>query len=186
MEDKNNITEQTEKKNIRRRIITGVLHFLKKTEERIVDKKQIEQILPHKGRMLLLDRVIITEEKIIGEFKVTEEVCEGHPVLEEGKTALKGSDLLDMSAQLLGIWVAQGFGHKLGKKVVREYGGAKFRKPICPGENLILEIATNRVLADDVRGDGKLIIVKGDGFLARVGEEETGRAKVYSVELVLF
>jgi len=186
MNDKNDIKKETEKTEgpakKARKVIKGVTHFLKK-EKRIINKEQIESILPHRGRMLLLDRVIITAKKITGEFTVTKEVCEGHAVLD-GEVLLKGSDFLDMAAQLLGVWTAQGSNFEGRKTVIREYGGAKFRKPTSPGELLVLEIETDNVSADDVYGDGRLIIAKGENFLARVGEER--KTEVYSVELVIY
>ncbi len=140
-------------------------------------------ILPHRGDKLLLDKVTITTKKIIGEFKVTNEVCEGHAVLD-GKLVMKGSDVLDMAAQLLGVWLAQHTGHieASNKRVmVREYGGAKFRKPIYPDEVLTLEVDAESVSAE-VFSDDKLIIAKGSNFSARAGEEI--KANIYSVELV--
>lgn len=88
---------------IKKRVIAGV-KFLNR-EKRIIEKKEIESILPHRGRMLFLDQVIITAKKIIGEFLVTEEVCDGHEI--GGQLMFKGVDFPEMTAQLLGVWLAQ-------------------------------------------------------------------------------
>jgi len=162
------------------KVIKGVAHFLKK-EKRTIEKEDIKRILPHRGRMLLLDRVVITVKKIIGQFEVTQEVCEGHAVFN-GELLMKGSDFLDMAAQLLGIWAAQDPAFKGKKTLIREYGGAKFRNPTRPGEILIMELDTEDASAEFLR-DGKLIIVKGSNFIARTEEER--KADVYSVELII-
>lgn len=163
-------------------VIRGATSFLQK-EKRIIDKNTIKSILPHRGTMLLLDKVVITAKKIIGEFQVTEEVCEGHAVWN-GELLMKGSDFLDMAAQLLGIWAAQlpdpDFKNK--RTIIREYGGAKFRNPTRPGEFLIMELDTENTSAEVLR-DGRLIIINGSGFLAKVGEER--KVDVYSVELII-
>jgi len=79
--------------------------LLKKAPRIEISELEIEEILPHRDRMLLLNRVIITEKEIVGTFNITEEVCEGHAF--KGNKVFKGSDLLDMAAQLLGVWSAQ-------------------------------------------------------------------------------
>jgi len=86
------------------RIISAGVHFLTK-DKIVLEKKEIEDILPHRGRMLLLDRVEITKKEIIGEFLITKGVCEGHAI--DNKEVFRGVDYLEMTAQLLGIWLSQ-------------------------------------------------------------------------------
>jgi len=182
MDEKNNRTEKQTGRT--RKIFRGVVNFLKREEKIIINKEQIGLILPHRGRMLLLDRVVITAQKIMGEFIVTNEVCDGHAVLE-GKLVLKGSDLFDMAAQLLGVWAAQHSDAEFkGKKtVIREYGGAKFRNPIFPKEFLVMEIDPENASAQVMVGRD-IIITKGEKFSARVGKEK--KAEISSVELIIY
>jgi len=56
----------TKKQRIKK-VIGGVKGFLQK-EQRIIDKAQIVEILPHQGRMLLLDEVVITKKKYYWEI----------------------------------------------------------------------------------------------------------------------
>lgn len=186
MDEKNNRPEGEEgiAKKVSRKV-KGIAHFLKGEKKIIIEKEQIESILPHKGRMLLLDRVIITPEKITGEFKVTEQVCEGHAVWEDGTLVFRGSDFFDMASQLLGVGVAHGsnFERKERRTGVHEYGGAKFGNPTFPGELLLLEIEADNISSSDVYGDGSLIIVKGKNFFARASDVE--KARVYSVEIFI-
>ncbi len=151
----------------------------------IIGKRGIKRILPHRGRMLLLDEVSISSTKIIGKFRVTRKVCKGHAVLG-GELVLRGCELFDMSAQLLGVWAS----HLLKIKkdaLVRSYGegaygGAKFRKPIYSREILNLEINTNNISSEILRG-GRVIVIRGRSFSAQVNGE--ARAEVKSVELVV-
>lgn len=102
------------KRGVREIIVRGVKALLEKLgkkeeggpetrEKIIIGKGEIMSILPHRGKFLLLDRVVITPEKIIGEFKVPREVC--HEVW--GKAIFRGVDYPEMAAQVLGIWIAQ-------------------------------------------------------------------------------
>ena len=64
--------------------------------DRTLRREEIDKLLPHRGRMRLLDKVETTAERIIGEFTVTKEVCEGHNVFG-GSSVFRGSDLYDMA-----------------------------------------------------------------------------------------
>lgn len=150
----------------------------------IIGKEEIMGILFHRGRMLLLDRIEVTSEKVIGEFQVTDEVCEGHAGFD-GKLVLRGSDILDMAAQLLGVWAAQHF-ERLGRNCfVREYGGAKFKGTISPREKLTLEICSGGIKTKTIEKEngGQLIIISGENFLAMVGDKQ--KAKISFVQLVV-
>jgi len=171
-------------------IFRKIAEFFRFSKRKVDDKKitikkrKIRHILPHRGRMLLLDEVMITPEKVIGKFKVTKKVCKGHAVFG-GNLVFKGSDILDMSAQLLGVWAA----HLLTIKkdaLVRVYGGvsygwSRFKKPIYPGETLNIEINTHDISSEILKG-GKIMVVRGKNFSAQVNGEI--RAEVKSVELV--
>lgn len=155
------------------------------TGNKIVGKPGIESILPHRGRMLLLDNIDITEKRVLGGFRVTDEVCEGHRVLD-GKEILKGSDLFDMAAQLLVVsWVVEQ--PELQGKIYlpRKYEGVKFRKPIFPGELLVLEIKIEDVRAEILKKEegGDVIFLTGERFLAKVDKET--RAEVSGVYLAI-
>lgn len=97
------------KRKVRKILTKGIKALLEKLEKKeggiIIDKEEIMSILPHRGDKLLLDKVTITTDKVIGEFKVTEEVCRGHEI--GGQPLFRGVDYPEMAAQILGIWVAQ-------------------------------------------------------------------------------
>ena len=107
MNDKIEGEQGQEKRKLRVKIRKGVIvgvKFLKK-EKRVIEKEKIMSILPHRKGKLFLDRVIITAKKIIGEFLITEETCEGHEI--GGQPLFRGVDYPEMTAQLLGIWLSQ-------------------------------------------------------------------------------
>ena len=91
---------------IKKVVVAGVrfLGFIGR-EEIIIEKEQIKSILPHRKGKLFLDRVIITAKKITGEFLITAEACEGHEI--GGQPMFRGVDYPEMTAQLLGIWLAR-------------------------------------------------------------------------------
>lgn len=127
-----------------RRIIGGVTSFF--TGEKIViSKERIIEILPHRGRMLLLDQVVITDKHVLGEFKVTEVVCEGHQF--NGQLIFRGVDIVEMAAQTLGIWLAQHSESK-GKIAYFRSVSAKFSGMVIPSDALVIEIPVKGSLAD--------------------------------------
>lgn len=167
-----------------KRILQGILNILKGRKEIIIGKEEILEILPHRERMLLLDRVTIGDNKVSGEFEVTEAVCEGHALMG-GKPLFRGSDFFDMAAQLLGVWAAQHqeFAGRIG--LVRKYGGARFRKPVIPHDYLVMEINASNIEAVSFdREEGRQVVfVRGEKFIASVGNEQ--KAEIFSVELVV-
>lgn len=146
--------------------------------------ERIREILPHRGRMLLLDYLEITQEVVSGIFSVTEEVCEGHAVLE-GKTIFKGSDYFDMAAQVMGVYASQIANFKMTKGcVIHHYGGADFFKPTYPGDLLVMEIKVFDIeIKITEHRNRKLVVLTGKNFFARVGEQK--KAQVLSVEALV-
>lgn len=138
-------------------------------------------LLPHRGRMLLLDRVLLNSERVIGELSVTEELCEGHEVLQ-GKAVLRGLDICEMAAQLLGTWALSQFPEVRPKQTVfRELERAKFMDVIFPGELLTLELEIQNIKIRDARRLGKIII--GEKFSAKVRDKL--KCTIDSVKLVV-
>lgn len=152
--------------------------------DKTVNKSEIESILPHTGRMLLLDGIDITKERVLGSFRVTYKVCEGHRVLD-GKEVLKGSDLFDMASQLLAVGWAVGHPNEGETCMPRRYREAKLKKPIMPGEILSLEIKIKNITAESIdrKEGGRTIFLTGEKFLAKVGKET--KAEIMGVHLVI-
>ncbi len=187
MEEKQN-GPGTKRAWIVRRVIMGVAGFLQK-EKRILDKDAIKLILPHREDKLLLDRVIITAKKIIGEFTVTEKVCKGHKF--NGQLIFRGVDIVEMAAQLLGVWAAQysEFENKMAYlKSIK--GEVKFSGMIVPSNLLTVEISVKENEKEpnpriEIKGrPGRLIQkVVGENFTARV--EGKLKSTISRIELII-
>lgn len=142
------------------------------------------QILFHRGRMLLLDQVTITDGKAIGEFTVTAENCVGHEPIP-GKPVLRGVELPEMAFQLLGVMIAKN--PELASLVpgnafvAREIAGVRIRNGfITPGDKLILETGTTI----DVEQVGGVVKIASGIMTAKIGKERKGM--VTSVTLAGF
>ena len=105
-----------------------------------LDINKIQKILPHRYPFLLVDRLIECKgKKIIGLKNVTinEPFFQGH---FPGHPIMPGVLILEAMAQVGGIG-ALSLSENLGKMAyflsIKE---AKFRKPVVPGDQLIIEV----------------------------------------------
>ena len=120
----------------------------------VLERDEIEAILFHRGRMLLLDRVILGNDTVQGQLTITPELCEGHEPTP-GNPVFRGVDIVEMAFQLLGILMAKipGLADSLENKALaaREIVGAKFTGFVVPGDVLCLETPTD-VEVDEAAG----------------------------------
>lgn len=105
----------------------------------ILDVKEIAKILPHRYPFLLVDRIIhidLEENLIIGLKNVTmnEQFFQGHwPEVP----LMPGVLVLEALAQTAGILIHRnGYVDKIA--VLLSVNNAKFRKPVVPGDSLML------------------------------------------------
>ena len=107
----------------------------------IFNAKEIAQMLPHRYPFLLVDRVIelnLEDNWIVGMKNVTmnEQFFQGH---FPGAPIMPGVLILEALAQTGGILVHQkGYAHKIA--VLLHMGHVKFRRPVVPGDTLILQV----------------------------------------------
>lgn len=105
----------------------------------VFNAKEIEKILPHRFPFLLVDRIIeinLEENEIIGlkNVSVNEPFFQGH---FPGAPIMPGVLILEALAQTGGILVHQkGYDKKIA--VLLNVANAKFRKPVVPGDVLLL------------------------------------------------
>ncbi len=105
----------------------------------IFNAKDIEKILPHRYPFLLVDRILeinLEENEILGLKNVTvnEPFFQGH---FPGVPIMPGVLILEALAQTGGVLVHQkGYVKKIA--VLLNVTGAKFRKPVLPGDALLL------------------------------------------------
>lgn len=107
----------------------------------IFNAKDIEKILPHRYPFLLVDRILeinLEENEILGLKNVTvnEPFFQGH---FPGVPIMPGVLILEALAQTGGVLVHQkGYDKKIA--VLLNVANAKFRKPVLPGDALLLHV----------------------------------------------
>jgi 3-hydroxyacyl-[acyl-carrier-protein] dehydratase len=109
----------------------------------MMDLLEIQKLLPHRYPFLLVDRVIeiVPGQKLIGykNVSVNEPFFQGH---FPGHPVMPGVLILEALAQACAILAYKSEGIDPSKKVTYLMGidGARFRKPVVPGDRLQLEV----------------------------------------------
>jgi 3-hydroxyacyl-[acyl-carrier-protein] dehydratase len=105
----------------------------------VFNAKEILNMLPHRYPFLLVDRVVyinLEENQIIAQKNVSinEPFFQGH---FPGAPIMPGVLILEALAQAGGIWLHQkGYAHKIA--VLLNMNNVKFRRPVAPGDVLML------------------------------------------------
>ncbi len=113
-----------------------------KIEGVVFDVNAIKRILPHRYPFLLIDKIIefVLDEKVVGVKNITanEPFFEGH---FPGQPVMPGVLIIEAMAQTGGILLLNGLENP-GSKLAFFLGinNAKFRKPVLPGDTLVLEL----------------------------------------------
>lgn len=107
---------------------------------KILDVNVIQKILPHRYPFLLVDRIIeIGAKRVVGIKNVTinEPFFQGH---FPGHPIMPGVLILEAMAQVGGVG-ALNIPDNIGKLAYfLSINNAKFRKPVVPGDQLIIEV----------------------------------------------
>ena len=122
---------------------------------RVLDIDAIREILPHRYPFLLVDRIEELEnERVVGIKNVTvnEPFFAGHfpdyPVMP-------GVLIIEAMAQVAGVLVLSGIPDRKNKLVLLAgVDGAKFRKPVRPGDQLRMEMKVLRSRATMAKVSG--------------------------------
>lgn len=112
-------------------------------EPRIIEVTEIMQMLPHRYPFLLVDRVIDFEEgkwlRAIKNVSVNEPCFTGH---FPGTPIFPGVLILEAMAQATGVLAIKSYG-KLKENELYYFAsidGAKFKQPVVPGDQLVIEV----------------------------------------------
>lgn len=111
-----------------------------------LDVMQVQRILPHRYPMLLVDRVIEMEgdRRAVGIKNVTinEAFFQGH---YPRQPIMPGVLIIEAMAQLGGILLSQKLEHTGRVAVLLSLDQVKFRRPVTPGDQLVMEAQSRRV-----------------------------------------
>jgi UDP-3-O-[3-hydroxymyristoyl] N-acetylglucosamine deacetylase/3-hydroxyacyl-[acyl-carrier-protein] dehydratase len=114
--------------------------------EPFLDVRKIQRILPHRYPFLLVDRVIEMDgDRNIVALKnvsINEEFFQGH---YPGQPIMPGVLIIEAMAQTAGLLLSQKLEHTGKVAVLLSMDAVKFRRPVLPGDQLILEARTLRV-----------------------------------------
>jgi 3-hydroxyacyl-[acyl-carrier-protein] dehydratase len=134
--------------------------------ETALDIREIMEHLPHRYPFILVDRILELEagKKAVGLKNVTinEPFFQGH---FPGTPIMPGVLILEAMAQTGGVLAIQSMGLK-GKKALMYFMGldqVKFRKPVVPGDQLIMELTVLKQrakimkLAATAKVDGQIV-----------------------------
>jgi 3-hydroxyacyl-[acyl-carrier-protein] dehydratase len=138
--------------------------------EVVYDIRKIMAFLPHRYPFILVDRIVemMPHERIVGLKNVTmnEPFFQGH---FPGAPVMPGVLIVEALAQAGGILAYASRGEDQEKELVYFMGidRARFRKPVIPGDQLILEMVSTKTRGNVFKMSGKASV---DG--AMVAEAE--------------
>ncbi len=146
----------------------------------LMDVTKIMDHLPHRYPFLLVDRIVeIQPNKTIKALKnvtINEPFFQGH---FPGLPVMPGVLIIEAMAQAGGVLAASGLAKEKREKMVYYFMGidkVKFRKPVVPGDQLIIEVELLKIRSKAVKMggtakvDGK--IVAEAQMMASLGEKE--------------
>jgi UDP-3-O-[3-hydroxymyristoyl] N-acetylglucosamine deacetylase/3-hydroxyacyl-[acyl-carrier-protein] dehydratase len=112
------------------------------------DAQKLRRILPHRYPFLMIDRVVeIQGDKRATGLKnvsINEPYFQGH---YPAQPIMPGVLIIEAMAQLAGILLSQKLEHTGKVAVLLSMDNVKFRRPVVPGDQLVLEAETLRVKA---------------------------------------
>ena len=126
-----------------------------------LNQVEIQKILPHRYPFLLLDRILELQlnEKVVGLKNVTvnEPFFQGH---FPGNPIMPGVLIVEAMAQAGGVLAFLSNPQHIGKNLIYflAIDKVKFRKPVVPGDQLILELIALRRGAKVWKMQGKAFV----------------------------
>jgi 3-hydroxyacyl-[acyl-carrier-protein] dehydratase len=137
-----------------------------------LDIEAIKDILPHRHPFLLIDRILELEPGVravgIKNVTINEEFFKGH---FPSRAIFPGVLLIEVMAQVGGVMVQSVPEHRGKLALLGTVDHAKFRRPVTPGDTLVVE--ANLIRA---RGNNGRV-----GAVARVGDNIVAEAEIMFV-----
>ena len=109
----------------------------------LIDINRIMEMIPHRYPFLMIDRIIdlIPDQKATGvkNVSINENYFSGH---FPERPVMPGVLIIEAMAQTAGVFVVHTLGPKSEGKLVyfMSVDGARFRKPVEPGDQLMVEV----------------------------------------------
>jgi 3-hydroxyacyl-[acyl-carrier-protein] dehydratase len=126
----------------------------------ILDSRAIQEILPHRYPFLLVDKIIELEPRVrivgIKQVTVNEQFFQGH---FPGAPVMPGVLQIEALAQVGAILALREFEDRDNR--IPFFSGienARFRRPVVPGDTLVLEVTALRIgsRVQKMRGEAKV------------------------------
>jgi beta-hydroxyacyl-ACP dehydratase FabZ len=115
--------------------------------ETVLDSRAIQELLPHRYPFLLVDRIIelVPKERIVGikQVSINEPFFQGH---FPGAPVMPGVLVVEALAQVGAVLALREIEDRDSKLVL--FSGineARFRRPVVPGDTLVLEVTALRI-----------------------------------------
>lgn len=128
-----------------------------------LDREQIEEILPHRNPMLLVDKVIywgdLTTDgfELVAELFVTNLHCAGHFPDQEIFPGFHTAEALAQAAGLLYALKYNSIGsNQIG--VLVSVRGLKWRRMVLPGQTLVLKVRIEKIRGQIVVFNGVALV----------------------------
>lgn len=123
-----------------------------------LNKQNIEAILPHRDRALLIDRVEIENGKPVGYYTVSADICEGH---FPDQPVMRGVDRIEMIGLMLGVAAMSSENTQIPKghlPALVEVSRSIFKYPARPGDLVRIEVELTRESRRIIEGKGKAFV----------------------------
>ncbi|MEC9352848.1 MAG: UDP-3-O-acyl-N-acetylglucosamine deacetylase [Planctomycetota bacterium] len=133
--------------------------ILENSSDPVINSAEISRILPHRYPFLLVDKIInlVANKSATGVKCVTvnEEFFQGH---FPGNPVMPGVLIVEALAQVGGIILKAGEEHKNSSAYLLSLDKVKFRRPVVPGDQVLLQVDAVRIRSRSAHVKGRALV----------------------------